>query len=224
MFFESWKQNGVCSLRSWCDSRDTPLFRKKYSSERYPGVPRPSKGPLLGFNSRRTSTNTSASTHTTRWSRGYATPFEGDKQRYSNARQQCDIAFEKDSQQSAFTYDIILFALPNEKPVYRRLLLDFHGNLDAVSDDIAQLLNLPITPYYNEVRLPNGSVAKPTGVTEVKWQIYGGRHRHTAKLFVIPNSPFDMVLGVSSIRRCKLWKDDRDIRTGLKYNTSRQLV
>ncbi|OJI95869.1 hypothetical protein ASPVEDRAFT_206959 [Aspergillus versicolor CBS 583.65] len=191
MFFESWKQNGASSLISWCDSRDTPLFRK--------------------------------STQTTRWSRGHATTFEGAHQRYSNAPQPCDIA-SVHIPQSAFTYDIILFALPHEKPVYRRLLLDFHGNLDAVSDDIAQLLNLPITPYYDEVRLPNGSVAKPTGVTEVKWQIYGGRHRHTAKLFVIPNSPFDMVLGVSSIRRCKLWKDDRDIRTGLKYNTNKRLV
>lgn len=211
MVFESWKENGVCGIISWCDS---PPFRKKHPSEKYPSVPRP-KG-------REFTTSISPSTQTTRWSRGQADPFEADEQRSSSfASEQHDIT-SQDIPRSVFTYDITLFALPHGKPVYRRLLLDFHGNLDAVSDDIAHLLNLPITPYYDEVRLPNGSIRKPTGVAEVKWQLYEGRRRHTKKLFVIPNSPFDMVLGVSSIRRCKLWKEDGNIRTELKYHTNKR--
>lgn len=208
-------RNRVRSILSCCDSRDSTPFEEKHLS-----VPRPSKGPFSGLKSR--PQNTVPCPQTKRWSRGHVDPVESHQQRKNNfAADRSDIAFE-DIPQRIFTYDVALFGRPRKKPVYRRLLLDFHGNLDAVSDDIAELLNLPLSPHDGEVRLPNGSLAKPKGVIEVRWHIYGARRRHTTRLVVIPDSPFDMVLGASSIRRCRLWKEDGNIRTELEYHTNKQ--
>ncbi|KAL2814902.1 hypothetical protein BDW59DRAFT_154095 [Aspergillus cavernicola] len=120
-----------------------------------------------------------------------------------------------------FTYDIVVFSAEPEKVVYRRLLLDFQlkDTVDAISDEIPQRLNLPITPYKGaEVKLPNGHCVMPIGTLEAKWQRYEGEKLYTTKLYVIEKSYFDMLLGRSSIWEYQLWDEDRDIQRRLQYN------
>ncbi|KAL4867945.1 hypothetical protein BDV12DRAFT_170595 [Aspergillus spectabilis] len=118
-----------------------------------------------------------------------------------------------------FFYDIMVFSPDPEKIIYRRTLLDFTLDLDAISDEIPHVLNLPIDPYRRseEVKLPNGKYVRPIGTLDAKWQLYNGDKPHTTHFLVIKNSHFDMLLGRSSIKKYKLWEWDRDIKKKLQY-------
>lgn len=99
------------------------------------------------------------------------------------------------------TFDVELGRYQGEKAFYRRLLLDRQGNLNAVSDEVARLLGVPVMPYNGPpVRLPNGYWAKPQGIIEVEWSIYKSISHYRTEVLVIENNSFDMVLGASSIR------------------------
>ncbi|KAL4780595.1 hypothetical protein BJX76DRAFT_360719 [Aspergillus varians] len=124
----------------------------------------------------------------------------------------------KDILQKVFTYDIQLFGTKNDKVVYRRLLLDFQVNTDAVSDEIPKLLNLPIAGYKGaEVRLPNGSSVRPIGALEIQWQLYKGNRQYRTKFLVIENSQFDVLLGRRSIQKYRLSAEDEKIQKRLQY-------
>ncbi|KAL2831694.1 hypothetical protein BDW59DRAFT_139849 [Aspergillus cavernicola] len=204
----------ACGLASCRDRRQTgPKFES-----RDPGTTSLSKRRFIRLKSWPKSTT--PNTRGPKWIRGHKTTSARQQQREGDfADESSDIASE-DIPQKIFTYDVMLFGPQREKPVYRRLLLDFQGNLDTLSDDIARLLNLPFTPYNGaEVRLPNGSLVKPEGTLEVKWQLYEGSRPYKTKLLVIKNSDFDMILGISSIQRYKLWEEDCNIQTKLQYHT-----
>ncbi|OJI95873.1 hypothetical protein ASPVEDRAFT_35181 [Aspergillus versicolor CBS 583.65] len=103
--------------------------------------------------------------------------------------------------------DIELGRHQDEKVLYRRLLLDHQGDLNAVSDEVARLLGIPFMAYNGPpVRLPNGSLANPQGRIEVEWSIYKGSNHYRTEVLVIENNSFDMVLGASSIRDHGLWE------------------
>lgn len=103
--------------------------------------------------------------------------------------------------------DIELGRHQDEKVLYRRLLLDHQGYLNAVSDEVARLLGVPVMEYNGPpVRLPNGSSANPQGRIEVEWSIYKGSGHYRTEVLVIENNSFDMVLGASSIRDHGLWE------------------
>lgn len=113
-------------------------------------------------------------------------------------------AFEIPSEQISSdrrTFDIELNRYQSQKNLYRRLLLDSQGDLDAVSDDVARLLSVPFIPYNGApVRLPNGYSATPLGIIYVEWSLYKGTEHFRTEVLVIENNSFDMVLGASSIR------------------------
>ncbi|KAL4791893.1 hypothetical protein BDV19DRAFT_284889 [Aspergillus venezuelensis] len=114
--------------------------------------------------------------------------------------------------QRLFTYDIVLLGKKREKPIHRRLLLDFHLDVDAISDEIPTLMDLPIAPYDGlEILLHSGIAAKPIGVVKLKWKLYQKKRKFETTFLVIPNSHFDMLIGRSSIQRHKLWEEDKDI-------------
>lgn len=99
------------------------------------------------------------------------------------------------------TFDVELGRYQGEKVFYRRLLLDRQGDLNAVSDEIARLLGVPVMPYNGPpVRLPNGHLSKPQGIIEVEWSLYNNTSHYRTEVLVIENNSFDMVLGASSIR------------------------
>ncbi|KAL2869831.1 uncharacterized protein BJX67DRAFT_347078 [Aspergillus lucknowensis] len=117
-----------------------------------------------------------------------------------------------------FFYDTILVGPQTGRIIYRRVLLDFAVDVDAISDEIHQVLDLPILTYRGQkVLLPNGNSVWPIGTLEVKWQFYDGKKKYKTKFVVIKDSHFDMLLGRSSIKRYKLWEVDSDIKRRLQY-------
>ncbi|KAL2845646.1 hypothetical protein BJY01DRAFT_180218 [Aspergillus pseudoustus] len=117
-----------------------------------------------------------------------------------------------------FFYDTKLYNPQTEKPIYRRVLLSFMLNIDAISDEIPRVFGLPISPYKGKaVQLHNGKFADPIGTFQTRWQIYNGKKVYKTEFLVIKDSQFDMLLGSSSIRKYKLWKEDADIEKRLQY-------
>ncbi|KAL2812511.1 hypothetical protein BJX63DRAFT_243960 [Aspergillus granulosus] len=117
-----------------------------------------------------------------------------------------------------FYYNTILYNPEAAKAIYRRVLLNFTLKYDAISDEIPQVLGLPILPYYGKaVQLHNGKTAKPIGTLHLQWQIYNGKKAYKTKFLVIKDNHFDMLLGRSSIKKYKLWKEDGDIEKRLQY-------
>ncbi|KAL4951074.1 hypothetical protein BDW69DRAFT_170797, partial [Aspergillus filifer] len=137
-----------------------------------------------------------------------------DQQRGNTADKEVEESTEE-IRRWIFTYDIVLLGT---EPIYRRLLLDFNLNIDAISDEIPTLMNLPITPYNGlEVSLPSGNLAKPVGIVKLKWKLYKKNRKFETTFLVIPNNHFDMLIGRSSIQTHKLWDFDRNIRRRLQY-------
>jgi hypothetical protein len=117
-----------------------------------------------------------------------------------------------------FYYNTVLYSPQTEKPIYRRVLLSFVLSIDAISDDIARVLGLPILPYNGKaVQLHNGESAKPIGTLHLQWKIYNGKRVYKTKFLVIKDSHFDMLLGRSSIKKYKLWEVDGEIEKRLQY-------
>ncbi|KAL4994748.1 hypothetical protein BDV10DRAFT_144825 [Aspergillus recurvatus] len=214
-FRQSCKSAG-CGLISCCDRRETgPKFDSRY----YDAAPPPKYSFIRLRSWPKTAT---ANTQRISWT--------GTRKKTASARQQqqpqrrgddtddgelSDVASE-DITKKVFTYDIVLFARGREEPIYRCLLLDFHAVVNAVSDELPRLLNLPMEEYNGQaVRLPDGSFAKPVGTVELDWQIYNGKRPYKTKCVVIKDSQFDMLLGQPSIQRYKLWEEDGDIKKRL---------
>ncbi|KAL4878733.1 hypothetical protein BJY04DRAFT_194991 [Aspergillus karnatakaensis] len=120
-------------------------------------------------------------------------------------------------QDRIFFYDIVVYGLSAEKVIYRRTLLDFDLEINAISDEIPRALNLPIEPYRGSgmVKLPSGKSVQPVGTLVLRWQLYNDDNLHTTHFLVIKNSHFDMLLGRSSIEEYKLWEWDREIQARL---------
>ncbi|KAJ0425120.1 hypothetical protein BJY00DRAFT_308452 [Aspergillus carlsbadensis] len=117
-----------------------------------------------------------------------------------------------------FFYNTILYNPQIEKAIYRRVLLSFMLNIDAISDEIPRVLGLPVSPYSGKaVQLHNGKSAKPIGTLHLQWKIYSGEKVYKTKFLVIKDSHFDMLLGRSSIKKYKLWEVDEDIEKRLQY-------
>ncbi|KAL2863167.1 uncharacterized protein BJX67DRAFT_266376 [Aspergillus lucknowensis] len=127
----------------------------------------------------------------------------------------------EDITRKIFTYDMMVFGLA-EDVVYRRVLLEFGVNIDAVSDEIPHLLGIPIDPYDGfEVRLPNGLYVEPIGTVETTWKLYTGQRSHRTRFLVIEDSQFDMLIGRSSIQQYRLWEEDADIWKRLQYHSEK---
>ncbi|KAL4932082.1 retropepsin-like aspartic protease [Aspergillus undulatus] len=209
-FYQSCK-TAACGIISCCDRwqagsefdaryRDTrdPLKRSFIRLASWPKTPTPS---IKKF----------------KWIGDHRTPSNSDQSQEDNIHDEVSDSASVDIALKIFTYDIELFGRERDKPVYRRLLLDFTVVINAVSDEIPRLLNRPVTPYNGkEVKLPNGVYVKPVGTLVIKWQLYKGKRAYKTKFLVIEDSLFDMLLGRPTIKKYKLWEEDRDIKKRLR--------
>ncbi|KAL4763104.1 retropepsin-like aspartic protease [Aspergillus foveolatus] len=199
---------------SCCDRQRTGSKLGPYSDDSYQHAAVSKRG-LGWLKSWPISTRTGSTQQKARWKADHEAELERKRQREEKRRKERISKIEpidKETAEGIFIYDIILFGIDREKFAYRRLKLDFQVQFDAVSDEIPQLVNIPITSYAGgEVKLPTGHWVKPLGTIEVKWQLYKGQHQYKTEFLVIENSPYDMLLGRPSIHNCRLWEEDNDI-------------
>ncbi|KAL4963070.1 uncharacterized protein BDV14DRAFT_93693 [Aspergillus stella-maris] len=211
-FVQSCK-NAACGIVSCCDRRSS--FNPEQPPRSYNRHSEINASSKHYFSRLRTWPKDSQGTRQSRVN-GNRTAVSGRGQQLHNTADTEAEKLTENIRQRVFTYDIVL--LGNE-PIYRRLLLDFNLNIDAISDEIPTLMNLPITPYDGlEVPLPSGALAKPIGIVKLKWRVYKKKRKFETTFLVIPNNHFDMLIGRSSIQTHKLWDADRDIRKRLQYD------